>query len=233
MQFVRSLKIALLATVVTVNTSGSFAVDGAATTDLNIRTGPGVEYAVLATLRRGEIVEVTECQTNGWCMIYHDGPDGWVSGSYLTQVNARPAPPPPQQHTPAPSPSGHLGNDDASAALAFAAILGLGAVIVGSAIANSNNSAPPVVADTCKQGFVWREANGSDHVCVTPQRRAKAAKENQTANWRVNPNGPYGPNSCKQGFVWREVNVDDKVCVTPMRRAQVKQENLDGPANRA
>ncbi|RBQ16414.1 hypothetical protein DP939_31185 [Spongiactinospora rosea] len=28
--------------------------------------------------------------------------------------------------------------------------------------------------DTCKQGFVWREANRSDHVCVYPSSRSRA-----------------------------------------------------------
>ena len=30
-------------------------------------------------------------------------------------------------------------------------------------------------ADTCKQGFVWREATKDDHVCVTPATRTQAA----------------------------------------------------------
>jgi hypothetical protein len=39
---------------------------------------------VVDTLHVGEVVDVTECTPDGtWCRIYHQGPDGWVSRSYL------------------------------------------------------------------------------------------------------------------------------------------------------
>ncbi|MGD9892521.1 MAG: hypothetical protein AB7R89_31570 [Dehalococcoidia bacterium] len=41
-----------------------------------------------------------------------------------------------------------------------------------------------VVPDTCKQGWVWREARPEDHVCVTPAERSLVAAENATANER-------------------------------------------------
>ena len=50
----------------------------------NVRSGPGAGYQVVDTLASGENVTVTECATNGWCMISHSGPDGWVSANYLT-----------------------------------------------------------------------------------------------------------------------------------------------------
>jgi hypothetical protein len=80
--------------------------------------------------------------------------------------------------------------------------------------------------DTCKQGFVWREARPQDHVCVTPQTRSQAARDNQLAPSRRNPNGgPYGSDTCKDGFVWRDAFSGDHVCVTPQTRAQAAEDN--------
>jgi hypothetical protein len=31
---------------------------------------------------------------------------------------------------------------------------------------------------SCIQGFVWREANSTDHLCVTPQTRSQTAADN-------------------------------------------------------
>ena len=76
-------------------------------------------------------------------------------------------------------------------------------------------------ADTCIAGFVWREANPSDHVCVTPQVRQQTRSDNAQAGARRMPGGgPFGPDSCKQGFVWREAFVGDRVCVAPQTRTQ-------------
>jgi len=77
----------------------------------------------------------------------------------------------------------------------------------------------------CKSGYVWREANASDHVCVTPESRSTAAQENAVAEDRRDPNGAYGPNTCVSGFVWREAASADLVCVTPERRSAVRAEN--------
>ena len=38
--------------------------------------------------------------------------------------------------------------------------------------------------DTCVQGYVWREAVPSDHVCVTPETRSQAAYDNSQASGR-------------------------------------------------
>src|SRR5262249_2014866 len=68
--------------------------------------------------------------------------------------------------------------------------------------------------DTCKNGFVWREARPGDNVCVTPQTRSQTAADNRMAAFRRSPNGgPYGPSTCKQGYVWREAFPGDLVCV--------------------
>jgi hypothetical protein len=84
----------------------------------------------------------------------------------------------------------------------------------------------PYGPDTCKNGFVWREARPSDHVCVTPTNRQTTWDENALADSRREPNGgPYGPNTCKQGYVWRGAFDGDVVCVTPDRRTQAEADN--------
>lgn len=101
---------------------------------------------------------------------------------------------------------------------------------------NGNANLPnlPYGPDTCKQGFVWRDAIQVDHVCVRPESRTRAANDNSSAMDRREPNGgAYGPDTCKQGFVWREVVPSDHVCVTPEVREQTKVENSQFDQNRA
>jgi hypothetical protein len=84
----------------------------------------------------------------------------------------------------------------------------------------------PYGPDTCKQGFVWREASRNDHVCVYPSSRSIVAQENQMASSRRSPHGgPYGPATCLNGYVWREAFPGDTVCVIPQRRTDVAHEN--------
>ncbi|SEH74110.1 hypothetical protein SAMN04489835_3522 [Mycolicibacterium rutilum] len=84
----------------------------------------------------------------------------------------------------------------------------------------------PYGADTCIQGYVWREARSGDTVCVTPAVRSATAQQNAAAGQNVEPGGgAYGPNTCKQGFVWREAYGGDVVCVTPDVRAQAAADN--------
>jgi len=74
-------------------------------------------------------------------------------------------------------------------------------------------------SNRCKEGFVWRGAVVSDEICVPPTVRDQAARDNEAAASRREPNGSFGPDTCKQGFVWREVTPTDHVCVTPQTRA--------------
>lgn len=83
-------------------------------------------------------------------------------------------------------------------------------------------SDPPYGPDTCKDGFVWREARASDHVCVTRATQQTTRDENALADSR---RGPSGLNTCKQEFVWREAFDGDTVCVAPDRRTQAKADN--------
>jgi hypothetical protein len=81
----RILKTALSAALLyLVSTVSALATDAKATAWLNVRSGPGSSYAVVDTMAPGEVGNLTECQSNGWCFIQRSGPDGWVSSSYLT-----------------------------------------------------------------------------------------------------------------------------------------------------
>ncbi|MQA18432.1 fibronectin type III domain-containing protein [Rugamonas rivuli] len=87
--------------------------------------------------------------------------------------------------------------------------------------------------DTCRQGFVWREAKPGDHVCVYPGIRDRVAAENAVAGARrQSGGGPYGPNTCIQGYVWREAFPGDTVCVTPATRDDVRAQNERAAATR-
>jgi len=50
---------------------------------LNVRTGPGLHFPVVDTLRPGQLVDASSC-TRGWCRITQAGPHGWASANYLT-----------------------------------------------------------------------------------------------------------------------------------------------------
>ena len=218
------LSLAALGLSLTVNTAS--AVEASARSAVNIRTGPGTGYARVDALYAGEIVNITQCQRR-WCYIEHPGPDGWVAGNYLVASGG--------SGGSASSGSGSSGSDAAAAAI-FGAIIG---GIIGSSSSSSPAPAPapapalPYGPDTCKSGYVWREAIPGDHICVHPSRRTAAARENSIAGSRVNPaGGSHGANTCKRGFVWREAYRGDVVCVTTSRRTQVSRENRDGPSHR-
>lgn len=83
-------------------------------------------------------------------------------------------------------------------------------------------------AGTCRQGYVWRQANPEDHVCVTPQQRQQAASDNALAPGRT-AKGSQAPARCLPGYVWRQANAQDFACVPPQTRALVAEENREGP----
>jgi uncharacterized protein YgiM (DUF1202 family) len=49
---------------------------------LNVRTGPGVEYAIVTKITPGRVFDVLSC-ASGWCWIDIDGVNGYVSADYL------------------------------------------------------------------------------------------------------------------------------------------------------
>ena len=110
-------------------------------------------------------------------------------------------------------------------------VLGVGVVAAGIIVTMTQLA---WAQDTCRQGFVWREAFPGDHVCVTPETRAQAAEDNKQAAARRQPGGgAYGPNTCLPGYVWREARPDDQVCVTPATRAQAASDNSQASSRRA
>jgi hypothetical protein len=106
--------------------------------------------------------------------------------------------------------------------------LSMGAALINAAPAEETKKIPGCEygPDTCKQGYVWREARPSDHVCVTPEVREQARIDNSLATERYQPGGGgSGSLTCKSGFVWRDAWDGDGVCVTPETRDQAKRDN--------
>jgi hypothetical protein len=73
--------------------TSALAVPVETTTGLNLRTGPGVRYPVLATMPAGEIVDLRGCE-GVWCVVAYRGALGWASGRHLARIPFRPEPRP-------------------------------------------------------------------------------------------------------------------------------------------
>jgi len=86
----------------------------------------------------------------------------------------------------------------------------------GATITNSTSAEA-----RCLQGYVWREASPTDHVCVTPETRQQTFGDNAAASQRHEP----GSDICVQGYVWREAFLGDHVCVSPVARSQARSDN--------
>lgn len=78
-----------------------------------------------------------------------------------------------------------------------APVLSMAALIVGSSMCPVAANALPYGPDTCIQGLVWREAGGSDTVCVRPAVREQVALQTADAAAQSNlqrdvPAAPQG-----------------------------------------
>ncbi|SIN94369.1 DUF1236 domain-containing protein [Vannielia litorea] len=63
----------------------SLAVPATATTDLNLRAGPGPEYPVVGTIQARTQAEVEGClEAANWCKVTYMGQEGWAFGDYLS-----------------------------------------------------------------------------------------------------------------------------------------------------
>lgn len=83
---------ATVATIVTlVIATAAAAVPVETSADLNLRAGPGTRYPVVATMPRGAIVDLADCD-GSWCVVGYRGVRGWASGRYLVRLPFRPAP---------------------------------------------------------------------------------------------------------------------------------------------
>jgi hypothetical protein len=94
--------------------------------------------------------------------------------------------------------------------------------LLGKGVAGESNG--------CADGYVPREATAGDAVCVTPNQKAAAARQNQA---HADEERGQADGFCKQGFVWREATPGDHICVTPDERAQTAAENAEGPSHAA
>jgi hypothetical protein len=63
-----------------------------ATTDLNLRAGPGPMHEVVSVIPEGGSVTVEACiDASNWCQVRRDGTEGWAYGAYLEiEVAAEP-----------------------------------------------------------------------------------------------------------------------------------------------
>jgi uncharacterized protein YraI len=70
---------------VLVTSGAAFAATATATTDLNIRAGPGSQYPVIGILGAGQSTEIKGCLQNGrWCSVSTAGEEGWAYSAYLS-----------------------------------------------------------------------------------------------------------------------------------------------------
>ncbi|MGA0532155.1 SH3 domain-containing protein [Hansschlegelia sp. KR7-227] len=76
------LKTLLATGALLASTGAALAATATATADLNVRSGPGTNYAVVDTMPAGETVNVIGC-SSGWCEISMGGGSGFASASYL------------------------------------------------------------------------------------------------------------------------------------------------------
>ena len=104
------------------------------------------------------------------------------------------------------------------------------ALLLGRTLGAAPVPAPAAEAG-CLAGFVERQSHPDDHVCVTPDSKARAQAENAVAPLSWTP-GPFGPKTCAIGLVWREAFEGDFTCVPPSIRTFVAQENALGPSRR-
>ncbi len=79
----RSVAICAILAGLTIVPEPAASFEVASSTWLNVRSGPGRNFNVVGTLAPGELVEVTQCDSNRWCFITRDGPEGWVSSNLL------------------------------------------------------------------------------------------------------------------------------------------------------
>lgn len=84
--------VAVAATAAVVFLPAAYAAPGTVTSNVNVRSGPGTNYGVIDTVRRGTQVDVQQCQ-GSWCYIAKPGPDGWISSSFLSAGGGSPVNP--------------------------------------------------------------------------------------------------------------------------------------------
>jgi uncharacterized protein YraI len=115
-----------------------------ATADLNIRSGPGPQFAVVGVITAQSPVEVDGCiEGKTWCQVNHNGTSGWSYAGYLATgpdvVIAN------TQDVPHVSYTGPAAAAGAAGGVILGALVGgpIGAVVGGAIGAGVGASAPP------------------------------------------------------------------------------------------
>jgi uncharacterized protein YraI len=80
MRNIRSLPIALA--VLFIAGGAAVAAPGLATTDVNMRQGPGTTFPVVTSIRGGSNLDVQSCNV-GWCAVRFGPYAGFVKATYL------------------------------------------------------------------------------------------------------------------------------------------------------
>lgn len=77
--------IAAVAAIVTMGTAAAHAAPGYVTANVNLRTGPDIDFPRVAVIPEGEPIEIRGClRDESWCDVRW-GPDrGWVYSEYLS-----------------------------------------------------------------------------------------------------------------------------------------------------
>lgn len=80
----RTFTTALLAFAVIGATAAQAAAPGYTTADVNIRTGPDVDFPSIDVIPEGDDIDVVGClRDESWCDVAWDGARGWVYSEYL------------------------------------------------------------------------------------------------------------------------------------------------------
>lgn len=80
MRNIRSLPVAFAALVIA--GGAAMAAPGLATTDVNMRQGPGTNFPVVTSIRGGSNIDVQSCDA-GWCTVRFGPYAGFVKADYL------------------------------------------------------------------------------------------------------------------------------------------------------
>lgn len=109
-----------------------------ATTDLNVRSGPGPQYPVMGVIGAGEAAQLNGClEGSKWCSVATGTGDGWVYSDYLTadfggNVTVLSQRPPDAAVTVVPAPADAGGGDAGAVAGGVTGAI-VGAIVGGPA----------------------------------------------------------------------------------------------------
>jgi uncharacterized protein YraI len=84
-RLIRIVAGACLATTALAGMAYAQAASATATTELNIRSGPGPQYASIGFIAAGDSTMVEGClEGSKWCRVSYNGTEGWSYSDYLT-----------------------------------------------------------------------------------------------------------------------------------------------------